>query len=169
MLNSYRFLNFHGSATLSKDNRASFEVTLNSPDDFNASEFLLLEVLLEGKLQPREVIHRFRVQTSTLRSCSTMATCAVCQGALVSEVGPNDQTEDNETERDFSAFQGYTVPDDVELNCGCHVYCNVKEITRLIVVFYYCRWGRGLHSSHTPGNASWTPTRQWNAPSVHKT
>ncbi|MCJ1389796.1 hypothetical protein MMC18_002653 [Xylographa bjoerkii] len=51
-----------------------------------------------------------------------MATCAACHGKLELEVDPEEGTEGYETTGSSSGSHTITVPDDVELNCGCHFH-----------------------------------------------
>lgn len=54
-----------------------------------------------------------------------MATCVACQRPLVLELEP-DEDEDIEMGGSSSgkapALEPETVPDDVQLNCGCHFH-----------------------------------------------
>jgi hypothetical protein len=49
--------------------------------------------------------------------------CATCQEPLVIEVEPDSDVEDSK-----APAQVESVPDDVELSCGCHYhwYCNAS-------------------------------------------
>ena len=53
-----------------------------------------------------------------------MATCAACHGKLELEIEHEDGMRDDKTTEGSSAsnINITTVPDDVELNCGCHFH-----------------------------------------------
>lgn len=54
-----------------------------------------------------------------------MATCAACKEPLTVDIEPDDEDEDegvSTTASSGAAVGTKTVPDDVELTCGCHFH-----------------------------------------------
>ena len=56
-----------------------------------------------------------------------MAVCATCQKPLTLDIHDQEDGEEDaeETEGSSSAQRSETVPDDVQLQCGCHFHWQV--------------------------------------------
>lgn len=55
----------------------------------------------------------------------SMTSCATCKQPLVIEVEPDEEDQPDQGNGSTSIEQVHTVPDDVQMNCGCHFHWSV--------------------------------------------
>jgi len=79
--------------------------------------------------EPRDVAAEARVVTAVM-----IDTCVTCAEPLLLDIDSDD--DDNDSGPESSSRNGRTVPDSVELNCGCHFHWSV-----LFSIFFTPRGG----------------------------